>query len=141
MNALVKLCDDKMIEPLWEQFQQIDIDETGQININELETALAQCEMQMPASKIREIIQNLQLEKDEGEFPKINYSEFLAATISIKNVLNEDLLWALFKHFDTDNSNYITWENIIEALAKCGREVTVKEMDEIIKRHDLTHDG
>lgn len=51
------------------------------------------------------------------------------------------MLWALFKHFDTDNSNYITRQNIKEALAKCGREITDLEVDEIIKRHDLTKDG
>jgi len=51
------------------------------------------------------------------------------------------MLWALFKHFDTDNSNYITWDNIIEAMSKCGWEITKDDLDEIIKKHDLTHDG
>lgn len=39
---------------------------------------------------------------------KINYSEFLAATVEIKKVLTYDRLWALFKYFDTDCSGYIT---------------------------------
>jgi len=36
----------------------------------------------------------------------------LAATINLEKIMNEDLLYAVFKHFDTDNSNFITHENI-----------------------------
>jgi calcium-dependent protein kinase len=54
---------------------------------------------------------------------KINYSEFLAATVSIKSVLTNELLWGLFKHFDTDDSDFITSENIQEAMAKVGKAI------------------
>ena len=47
---------------------------------------------------------------------KINYSEFLAATVCPRSVLTEEKLYALFKHFDTDNSEFITPENIREAF-------------------------
>lgn len=39
---------------------------------------------------------------------KINYSEFLMATIELKSVLTNEKLAALFKYFDTDNSGVIT---------------------------------
>ena len=39
---------------------------------------------------------------------KINYSEFLAATIHIQEVLTYEKAWALFKYFDTDDSGTIT---------------------------------
>ena len=39
---------------------------------------------------------------------KINYSEFIAATIELKSVLTYEKLWTLFKYFDTDNSGIIT---------------------------------
>jgi calcium-dependent protein kinase len=54
----------------------------------------------------------------------INYSEFLAATMSVQTVLTEEKLYALFKHFDTDNSDYITPENIREAFLQNGRELS-----------------
>lgn len=47
---------------------------------------------------------------------KINYSEFLAATIQLPKVLTEEKLYALFKHFDTDDTEFITAENIREAF-------------------------
>jgi len=43
---------------------------------------------------------------------KINYTEFIAATVKVKSVLTEEKLRALFLHFDTDNSGFITPYNI-----------------------------
>ena len=43
---------------------------------------------------------------------KINYSEFLAATISVQTALTEEKLWSLFKTFDTDDTDYISLENL-----------------------------
>ena len=39
---------------------------------------------------------------------RINYSEFIAATLSSKINLNEQTLWRAFKYFDTDDTGYIT---------------------------------
>ncbi len=64
------------------------------------------------ASEMSKIITNI----DYAGNGLINYSEFLAATISIKSVLTYDKLWALFKHFDTDETGVITPENIKEAF-------------------------
>jgi calcium-dependent protein kinase len=43
---------------------------------------------------------------------KINYSEFLAATVSVKDFMTEEKLWMIFKHFDIDDTNYISRTNI-----------------------------
>lgn len=39
---------------------------------------------------------------------KINYSEFLAATLSAKDTLNDEMLWRLFKTFDVDDTGSIS---------------------------------
>ena len=72
---------------------------------------------------------------------KINYSEFLAATIDIKSFLNESRLKAVFNQFDTDSSGKITEENIKLAMQKLGREMDENEIHDMIKKHDLTGDG
>ena len=51
----------------------------------------------------------------------INYSEFIAATLSIGQVLTEEQLWSLFKKFDVDNTDYITTANLREAFSRQGR--------------------
>ena len=47
---------------------------------------------------------------------KINYSEFLAATISMKSTLTDEKLWTLFKTFDTDDTDFISFDNLLEAF-------------------------
>ena len=51
---------------------------------------------------------------------KVNYSEFLAATISSINFNKEEKLWSAFKYFDTTDSGYITLDSIINALKESG---------------------
>lgn len=72
---------------------------------------------------------------------KINYSEFLAATLDVKVFLNDDKLSAIFNQFDTDNSGYISRENIVTALAKMGHEITQAELDDAMRKHDLEKNG
>jgi len=67
---------------------------------------------------------------------KINYSEFLAATIDIKEFLTESRLKAVFNQFDTDSSGKITEENIKLAMQKLGREMDAAEIHEMIVKHD-----
>jgi hypothetical protein len=51
---------------------------------------------------------------------KVNYSEFLAATISTINFNKEEKLWSAFKYFDTTDSGYITFDSVMDALKNSG---------------------
>ena len=51
---------------------------------------------------------------------KVNYSEFLAATISTINFNKEEKLWSAFKYFDTTDSGVITLDSVIDALKDSG---------------------
>jgi calcium-dependent protein kinase len=72
---------------------------------------------------------------------KINYSEFLVATMDVKRFLDEEKLSALFHQFDTDGSGVISKENIIAAMNKVGHEITQEDLDNIMEQHDLANDG
>jgi len=58
----------------------------------------------------------------------INYSEFIAATVSINKFMSEDRLRAIFSQFDTNNNGYITEENIYLAMEKMGQNITEEEV-------------
>ena len=92
------------------------------INASELASAFERnaAASNMSPDRIKSIMKNVDYQGNG----KINYSEFLAATVSLQKVLTEEKLYALFKHFDTDNSDYITPENIREAFMQGGRELS-----------------
>ena len=81
------------IEKLREQFQKIDTDNSGFIEFQELEDVIKKANHQMTAQEMKKIIKEL----DYCGNQKINYSEFLAATISVQKILTHDRLEALFK--------------------------------------------
>jgi calcium-dependent protein kinase len=137
MNVLVKTLDDTQIENLRECFRKIDRDNSGYIDYQELKNAAYELGIQMTADEISSIIERV----DYYGNGKINYSEFLAGTISTKEFLTEERLWSLFKHFDIDNSNHITPANIRMVLAKSGRTLSTMELDKILTLYDTEKKG
>jgi calcium-dependent protein kinase len=73
--------------------------------------------------EIRAIIQNIDYEGNG----KINYSEFIAATLQSKLELTEEQIWSVFKRFDTDNSGFITEENLMEIMLKSNKKAVTRE--------------
>ena len=83
-------------------------------------------------TELAEILKKKNITVEEGELDniisevdyygnkKINYSEFLSATIPIRSFMTEHRLQAIFQQFDTDNSGQITHENIEHAMQKLG---------------------
>ena len=61
---------------------------------------------------------------------KVNYSEFLAATISSINFCKEEKLWLTFKYFDTTDSGFITLDSVIDALKESGVVVDEQGLNE-----------
>lgn len=137
MNVLIKMLKDDEIEYLREEFRKIDKDYTGTISAKELEEAIRAMGKDITADEIKTIIGKV----DYLENGKINYSEFLAATVSARTVITNEMLWALFKHFDTDNSGFISPENIKESFEKSGRVVSDSEIDKMLKDHDIEKNG
>lgn len=124
MSVLIKMLSTKEIEKLREAFILIDKDETGMISLDELSEALQQSGHKLTRQEIKQIIDNV----DYAGNGKINYSEFLVATIELKQVLSYDKLWAIFKYFDTDNSGIITAKNLKDAFAKTGKNLSEAEV-------------
>ena len=72
---------------------------------------------------------------------KINYTEFLAATINLSTFIDESKLQAIFAMLDTDQSGQITHDNIENAMSKLGMNITCDEIDQIIKKHHFSNEN
>jgi len=65
---------------------------------------------------------------DLAKNQKINYSEFLTATINVDQYLTEERRNALFSSIDIDQTGKITIDNIKNAFTKFGIEVSDDEI-------------
>jgi len=115
-----------------EQFMAIDTNCQGTITMAELRTAL----MAGGVSEdlVLPIFQALDGAKDE----EIHYSEFLAAMVSTRIVVHEDLLKTTFRRFDIEASGYITVENLKEMLGDSFDGVPIEEL---LKEADYLKDN
>ena len=138
MNMLVKMASDDEVKELRSQFQELDKDGSGMILATELADVISkQPQLNISDAEIQDIIKEIDYHGNQ----KINYSEFLSATINIKTFLNDSKLRAIFSQFNTDGSDTITEENIYYAFQKLGQEIKREEIREMIKKHDIEHTG
>merc|ERR1712113_169726 len=75
---------------------------------------------------------------DVGHTDDIPYSEFLAAMVSSRIALHDDLLKESFRRFDTDNSGFITMNNLRQVL---GASFQGEEVEKLMREVDESHDG
>lgn len=106
------------------------------IAAQELHVILKQQHIAHDDAAINEMISQMDYHNNN----KINYSEFLAATIDVQQFLTDSRLCAIFNQFDTDSSGKITAENIVFAMQKLGKQISQEEVDEMINSHDQTGD-
>ena len=90
--------------------------------MHELKLAMKNSGSKASMDELEAIIDNV----DHARNDKINYSEFLAATLDVKKVINEDeRIWmGMFNSFDVDNTGFITPENLRVAFSKYSRDIT-----------------
>mmetsp|Transcript_21804 Transcript_21804/g.33720 ORF Transcript_21804/g.33720 Transcript_21804/m.33720 type:complete len:103 (+) Transcript_21804:1122-1430(+) len=101
----------------------MDKDRTGFISAEELRQAFHDGKLEIPKMTEDQISKIIE-EVDEHKNGKINYSEFLAATVSIQQFMTEEKLWMIFKHFDVDDTDFISRENISAAMKQLGKNIT-----------------
>ena len=70
------------------------------ITAGELKNAIKEKDMNMSQTELQKVIN----EVDYAANNKINYTEFLAATMDMSSFLDENKLLSVFKQFDTDSS-------------------------------------
>jgi calcium-dependent protein kinase len=72
---------------------------------------------------------------------QINYSEFLAATIQSKLQIKEEHLWTVFKKFDTDDTGFISEDNLETVMRNAGKQLSRDAIHDMIKEVDFKNDG
>ena len=131
---LAKLCSDKEIIKLKQAFLAIDKDNSGEIEYEEIPKIFSELNIEASDTELKNIFSSMDFHCDG----KVNYSEFLAATISTINFNKEEKLWSAFKYFDTTDSGYITLDSVMDALKSSGviidEEGLTKTFNELQKK-------
>lgn len=118
-----------------DQFLAIDTTHSGTITLEEFKQVItSQDTMKMDEEQMERVFKQI----DVAGNNEIQYSEFLAAMVSQRIALHEDLLKQTFRRFDKDNSGFIDIENLKEVL---GESFSPEEITKIMAEVDTNGDG
>eukprot|EP00934_Nitzschia_sp_Nitz4_P009415 Nitzschia sp. Nitz4//scaffold133_size116822//56256//65702//NITZ4_003807-RA/size116822-snap-gene-0.16-mRNA-1//-1//CDS//3329535396//9405//frame0 len=113
-------------------FQKFDSRRDGSISFEEF------CEVMSTFGYAQEDLKTMFDAVDLDGTGRIRYTEFLAATIEAHGAISEEKLAEAFDRLDSDDSGYISAENLIEIL---GNDIPQNEINAIIAEADLTKDN
>ncbi|XP_076881579.1 calcium-dependent protein kinase 2-like [Bidens hawaiensis] len=144
MNKLKKLAlkviaegmSEEEIKGLKAMFVNMDTDKSGSITYEELKTGLARLGSKLSETEVKQLMEAADVDGNGT----IDYIEFITATMHRHRLERDEHLYKAFCHFDTDNSGFITMDELETAMKEydMGDEATIKD---IISEVDTDNDG
>jgi len=132
LTLIAQQLKDDDIEELKKTFTLLDANKDGTLSAKEIADGMAKHKVQIPAD-LDEVIRQL----DTDGSGNIDYTEFVAATITQKQYSKKEVLWAAFRTFDLDGDGSITKSELSQVL-KNASETLVESM---VVEHDTDGDG
>ena len=128
--------DESEIDSLKKTFEAFNLQKDGQISYEELKKGLKELNCQkITDEELCELFKSIDVDKNG----KIDYTEFLAATLQKKMYLKEERLYEAFCNFDLDGCGKITKEELMNVLKSDPSQE--REIENIIKSIDKNGEG
>lgn len=117
---------------LEEIFRSLDHNGDGTITLVDLNEAIEQGNF---SSEVKEGLNGLRRELSDSADAKLNYRDFVAATMDRNLAMREDNMKLAFNHFRHTDADYLTLEDLSDVF---GREAPAKELMNLL---DYDGDG
>jgi calcium-dependent protein kinase len=132
LNVIAHRSSTKEIEELRKCFESYDKSKNGVITYDEFKAAMEKANYN--EETIKEIFESIDVAGNQ----KIMFTEFIAATIEARGLIAEDRIAEAFDRLDSDDSGFISKENLKEFL---GDDITDAELKDVMKEADVDKDG
>jgi calcium-dependent protein kinase len=131
---IAKISSESDINKLKVFFNQIDVDNSGTLTLEEVEKAFKAIDIDITNEELKQIWEGLDFHKDG----QVNYSEFLAAMVSSYNFQKEEKLWSVFNLFKegNKNKNYITYDSLYNAAKALNLNINESEIKKCFEKYD-----
>merc|ERR1712166_32341 len=116
-----------------EYFLAMDQSHTGAITYEDLKNVMVD-KFKMSQKDMKQAFQALAVKSGKG----IHYSDFLAAMVSSRIAISNELLQDCFQKYDVDSSGFITTENLVEVFGDSFNGMPTESMLDDV---DTLHDG
>ena len=119
-----KISKDQDIKELKEAFMLIDTDDSGEIEYNQIPKIFKEHNIKLPDKQLKQIFNSL----DFHSKGKVNYCEFIAATLPSLDYFDEEKLLSAFYYFDTNDCGYITLDSFVESLQQNNIQIKKEKL-------------
>jgi calcium-dependent protein kinase len=143
LHVVAQQISDEQIKELRDLFTSLDKDGNGQLTMNEMKEGFEKSGLSSQVVDLQQIIADI----DGDGSGVIDYTEWIASTLNIKQYFHEDILWAAFKVFDRDGNGKISKEELSAFVVQDASVQEVLgvssglEVDEILTQVDVNKDG
>jgi calcium-dependent protein kinase len=134
----------KELMELKNTFLSLDTDNSGVLSMEEIKEGLKQAGFKNIPDELQKVMDSV----DADGSGMIDYTEFVAASMSQREYLQEEVCWKAFRVFDKDGNGVITPDELEEVLGKDeGNQMqgmsgkNREEIQAIIKECDTDGDG
>lgn len=125
------------VEDIKEMFKKIDTDSDGIVSIEELKSGLLKFSSQLAESDVQMLIEAV----DTQGKGTLDYGEFIAVSLHMQRMGNDEHLRKAFSYFDKDGNGFIEPEELREALMEDGLDDSTNVADDIFQEVDTDKDG
>jgi len=137
IRIIIKFMNFKEISFVLDNFKVLDTELTGFITVQGLEQSLRAANVEITASELNNIFMQVDLNSNG----KINYTEFVIATLDPAIMMKEENLMAAYKTFDIDEVGYFTASQVKRVIDKSGRMITEHDLEEMMNLNWLKQRG
>lgn len=138
LTVIAGRCSESQIKRLKEIFLKLDTNKDGTLSPQELKEGMERIEEDLPQT-VRAMLVGM----DSSGSGTIDYTEFLAAALDLKDYTQEDVCWGAFTAFDQDSSGKISKEELRAVLThEDVQAVHCQEtIDAVLRSVDKDGDG
>ena len=131
---LAKISSENDLIKLKQFFNQLDVDNSGTLTLEEIEKAFKQIDIDITEEELKQIWDGLDFHKDG----QVNYSEFLAAMVSSYDFQKEEKLWSVFNLFKegNKNKNYITYDSLHSAAKALNLYIDESDIKKCFEKYN-----
>ncbi|KAK6779711.1 hypothetical protein RDI58_021895 [Solanum bulbocastanum] len=136
LRVIADFLSNEEVEDLKEMFNKIDTNNDGIVSVEELKAGL-KLNSQLAESEVQMLIEAI----DTNGKGTLDYGEFIAVSLHLQRMANDEHLHKAFSYFDKDGNGYIEPDELRDALMEDGADDCTNMANDIFQEVDTDKDG
>ncbi|KAL9315328.1 hypothetical protein ACSQ67_016329 [Phaseolus vulgaris] len=137
LRVIADFLSNEEVEDIKDMFKKMDNDNDGIVSIEELKAGFRNFGSQLAESEIQLLIEAV----DSNGKGTLDYGEFVAVSLHLKRMANDEHLRKAFSYFDKDGNGYIEPDELRNALMEDGADDCTDVANDIFLEVDTDKDG